>query len=77
MGTLQVKHLDSEAAVQFDNTKKVSVAVTYSGNLTNTDDTITSNNKLAYKLVKGTKDSNTDIGPEIRHRWRMELMRIR
>ena len=61
VGTLQVKHLDSEAAVQFDNTKKVSVAVTYSGNLTNTDDTITSNNKLAYKLVKGTKDSNTDI----------------
>ena len=29
--------------------------------LTNTDNTITSNNKLAYKLVKGTKDSNTDI----------------
>ncbi|MBR1742024.1 MAG: hypothetical protein IJ733_09195 [Lachnospiraceae bacterium] len=61
VGTLQVKHLDSEADVKFDNTKKVSVAVTYSGNLTNTDNTITSNNKLAYKLVKGTKDSNTDI----------------
>ena len=60
VGTLSVTKFDGET-VGFSNTKQVSVTVSYSGSLTNTDTSITAKNKLAYKLVEGTENSNTDL----------------
>ena len=60
VGTLSVTKFDGET-VGFSNTKQVSVTVSYSGSLTNTDTSVTAKNKLAYKLVEGTENSNTDL----------------